>query len=352
MPGDNDLNMEQLVAQIRANNDRLRRAGGPLAGAGRGPDVRRNVRPVPENPQAILGAMEWRDDGAHGNGEWDIMQALTAKSPVPSNAKITMRELFGFPLMHEADKAMKTHGDANLYGVELEIEQWPNHIEDTAHTGFKFVADGSLRGSSVEAVAYPNTMQGIIVICKSLWTKYNVKKDNFSERTSIHVHANVSHFTEDQIKTLMLAYATLEDLLFDFIGSDRYKNIFCVPWSEAGLAVGRFRDFTNTPRFWQKYTALNLCPIRTQGTVEFRHMEGNADPERLTNWLQLIDDLLWYARNTPYDQAFNTISNLNTNSEYFAWASAVLKNSIGLFSYEQVRAKLARGVIEAKLLAI
>ena len=340
MPGDNDLNMEQLMAQIRANNDRLR-----------GARVNPVPRPMPRVDMAAQGAQAQviiQDDVIPADMWWG---EKSKSKPTPSKSA-TMRELFGFALMREADKAMKTHGDANLYGVELEIEQWPEHIEETSHPGFKFVTDGSLRGNAVEAVAYPSTMQGIIAICKSLWTKYNIKKDNFSERTSIHVHANVSHFTEDQVKTLMLTYATLEDLLFDFIGSERYKNIFCVPWSEAGIATGRFRDFINTPRFWQKYTAMNLCPIRTQGTVEFRHMEGNADPIRLQNWLQLIDDLMWYSRNTPYDQALNTISNLNTNSEYFAWATSVLKNSIGLFSYEQVRAKLARGVIEAKLLAI
>lgn len=274
--------------------------------------------------------------------------ASTKKLPPES----TVQHIYGITPIREAQSAMKAHKDANLFGIELEIEGWPEHYEESSSTGFRFTHDGSLRGQSVEAIGYPNSIQGIIATTKELWTKYGVDKKNFSERTSIHIHANVLNFTEDQIRSLMLTYATLEDLLFDFIGQDRQKNIFCVPWSEAGIGVGRLKDIFNTPRAWQKYTALNLCPIRTQGTVEFRHMEGHADIDRLTTWLQIIDDILWYARSTEYKVVFETISNLNTNSEYYSWAGSVLKNSIGNFPYEQVRAKLARGVIEAKLLAI
>lgn len=264
----------------------------------------------------------------------------------------TIWQYFGITPMREAVAAMKSHPNANVYGIELEIEGWPMPMEESSATGFRFTTDGSLRNSGIEAISLPNSKEGTLKCAKMLWDKYGINERNFSERTSIHVHANVLNFNTKNLQTLMLVYATLEDLLFEFIGQERYKNIFCVPWSEAGVSVARLKSILESPRGWQKYTALNLAPVRTQGTVEFRHMEGHANIDRLTNWLNIIDDILTFSMNNKFDDVYKVVSSLNNTSEYSAWAASVLKNSIHIFNPESIRTKLARGVIEAKLTAI
>lgn len=264
----------------------------------------------------------------------------------------TIWQYFGIIPMREAAAAMKSHPNANIYGIELEIEGWPMPLEESSATGFRFTTDGSLRNSGIEAISLPNSKEGTLKCAKMLWDKYGINEHNFSERTSIHVHANVLNFTTSHLQTLMLVYATLEDLLFEFIGQERYKNIFCVPWSEAGVSVARLKSILESPRGWQKYTALNLAPVRVQGTVEFRHMEGHANIERLTNWLNIIDDIMTFSVNNKFDDVYKVVSSLNNTSEYSAWAASVLKSSIHIFNSESIRTKLARGVIEAKLTAI
>lgn len=275
---------------------------------------------------------------------------LKKKAQVDEN--VSLQSIYGIAPMAQAVQAMKAHPGANLFGVELEIEGWSTPIDESSATGFRFTTDGSLRNNGIEAISFPNSIQGTAKCVQLLWNKFGISAANFSERTSIHVHANVLDFTTDNLKTLMLVYATLEDLLFEFIGQERYKNIFCVPWSEAGIGVGRIRQVIDSPRGWQKYTALNLAPVRVQGTVEFRHMEGHCDPIRMNNWLVIIDDLMTFSKNNQFKDVFEVVSNLNNTSEYSAWAASVLKNSIHIFSAEAIRNKLARGVIEAKLMTV
>jgi uncharacterized protein len=48
---------------------------------------------------------------------------------------------------------------------------------------------------------------------------------------------------------------------------------------------------------WTKYSAFNLMPTRTQGTVEFRHLYGTGDFEVYQKWLTLIKELWDYVYN-------------------------------------------------------
>lgn len=279
----------------------------------------------------------------------DVYTKDLIKKVKKDTSVMTMQEYWGIKPIRQAVDAMTAHQGQNIFGVELEIENFPVHVEDAQATGFKFVTDGSLRGQAVEAIAFPNSKIGILAVVNALWSKYNITENNFSERTSIHVHANVLDWTDSQIRSLILVYSTIEDLLFEFIGGDRSKNIFCVPWSEAGVNAGSARGAQEAARRWQKYTALNLAPIRTQGTVEWRHMEGHSNFTKLQSWLNIIDDVMSYCKKNSTESITDIIQSLNNTSEYAKWATNVIPSCANMFTHEQIRAKLARGVIEAKI---
>lgn len=266
--------------------------------------------------------------------------------------EFTVNDWFKPRIIPQVIKGMAAHPGAILYGIELEIERWPVNPNELSSTGFKFVEDGSLRNNGYEAVSLPSTWQGILSNCSELWHKYKITSDNFSDRTSIHIHANCVDFPMKSMQALATVYLTLEDLIFTFIGEDRRKNIFCVPWAEAGVRTGTVKALFDSVRGWQKYTALNLAPLREQGTVEWRHMEGHADITRLQSWIVLIDEIMQYSKGTTGEKVLSEIQNLNTTSEYHQWVNSVIPKSIHLFTDQQIRSKLARGVIEAKILTI
>jgi hypothetical protein len=158
-------------------------------------------------------------------------------------------------------------------------------------------------------------------VLNMFFNKYKFNKDNYSERCSVHVHANVQNLTPEQLATVCLLYQVFEGIFFNIAGEGRRQNIFCVPWSETSLARTNIQTLVEKGdigaiRRWQKYAALNLLPIFTQGTIEFRHLEGTADVERILNWCCLIGCLFEWARNRPLLDTKMMLLELNTNSQY------------------------------------
>jgi hypothetical protein len=67
---------------------------------------------------------------------------------------------------------------------------------------------------------------------------------------------------------------------------------------------------------WGKYSGLNLLPVFDIGTVEYRHMEGHRNPERLLNWVNILLRLHKFAQATPFLKAYEQLKDLNTTSAY------------------------------------
>lgn len=280
--------------------------------------------------------------------DWFPIEAvITEKENKKSQS--TVAAFWGLRPPARVAKAMASHPGSIIKGIELEIENFPVGLEDAEATGFSFVSDGSLRNNGVEAVSYPNNTAGILAVTKALWTKYGINENNFSDRTSIHVHANVLDFSQDQYKAITLLYQVFEELIFDFIGNDRADNIYCVPWYDAGLTAANHNRIFERPRNWQKYTALNLQPTCEKGTIEFRHMHGHANFELLTAWLAIIDDICLSAKNGSYAELMQSIKDINTTSQYHQLLVRNFPNSHQYLMTNNWEKKLSRGVVEAKL---
>jgi hypothetical protein len=163
--------------------------------------------------------------------------------------------------------------------------------------------------------------------------------------------------TLDQVSTICLIYQTVESLLFNFVGNDRDKNIFCVPWNQSNLTynivstIGKGIDLANNMfRRWQKYSSLNLIPITTQGTLEFRHLEGTCDVKRITNWICLIAKIFEHAMSNTLKQVQLQIVNMNTVSNYHQWLYSVFGEYAQLLQTDNFERHLAQGVIDTKLM--
>ncbi|HET8685654.1 MAG TPA: amidoligase family protein [Methanosarcina sp.] len=264
----------------------------------------------------------------------------------------TIKDVYGLMITSAVQKLLAQHKGEVVMGVELEVENFT--AESPEIKGIDFHQDNSLRNNGIEAVTRPNTRIGNLSVIKAFWDKFGVNEKSFSDRTSIHVHANVTHFTQDQIKSLVILYCLFEDILFDIAGEDRKDNIFCVPWSQAGLHMGNYSRVWTHASAWQKYTALNLRPIATQGTVEFRHMYGHCDFELLANWLQVIEELMVAAEHMNHEELYKRVINLNTSSEYGDLIAQVFPKAVSYLTSKSPdwRGHMIRGVIEAKYSSI
>lgn len=240
---------------------------------------------------------------------------------------------------------------ALLYGLELEIE----FAEDMSSVvNMRSTEDGSLRNFGVEFITEPLDYSRVMYTLNEFFTRNKVyfKGDNYSERTSIHVHVNCLNLTYQQVASVLLVYQVFESLLFRFIGHDRDKNIFCVPLSECAISYQAAENISNgnlqSVRRWMKYTALNLLPLETQGTIEFRHMEGNNNLERIGIWLRFIASIIKYATDYSYEEIKTSLSNLNTNSHYRNALQQVFGYDADVLTYPDSNEMIENGVLNMK----
>jgi hypothetical protein len=265
-----------------------------------------------------------------------------------------------------AFKAVDCSNKELVMGVELEVEKTRELDYYTAGylSGlWMFERDGSLRvghgGEAYEFISKPVQMQFLLPELQKFFEYTKFDEENYSDRCSVHVHTNVTDFTQDMLASLSMVYTVVEDVLFQYVnhykaptmdGYNRDTNLYCIPWNQCRmnhrLVEKLFGNSHAHLARWQKYTALNLLPITTQGTVEWRHMHGTADMEKLTTWLNLIGSIMWYARRTQLDDVIKTILTLNDTSAYRQFFLDVTK---GYLEYkEEYQAPLAEGVINAK----
>lgn len=257
-----------------------------------------------------------------------------------------------FDLPPRPDTAEATNGQ--LFGIELEIEH-ASFVWGTDY--FNAVEDGSLRNGGVEYVSCPLSKETMYVALTEFFNTYRVDEHNYSDRTSIHVHADCSKLTLDQIKSIFLLYQVTENILFEWIGNDRKNNIFCVPWSQTGLSynivndMDHFIKIANNDR--NKYTALNFVPLQTLGTIEFRHMHGHNDINKIMQWINLIDSFFKVVETVSFDNVLDKVVKLNTNSEYDMFLTWLFNDYAGILKgIPNYKLWLEEGVLAAKYAVI
>jgi len=159
--------------------------------------------------------------------------------------------------------------------------------------------DGSLRNHGIEFITKPVTFEEAIKLFDTLHKGLTLGPNPYTVRTSTHVHVNMASMTLDQCKHMMLLYALLEPVFFAAVAPDRQHNIHCVPLNYTLLPSIYKSPFPDIVKSWSKYSALNLMPLRTQGTMEFRHLHGTGDIVVYQRWLTLLNELWTFAFMNP-----------------------------------------------------
>jgi len=295
------------------------------------------------------------------------------------NRQETLSDVFTYPLMKTAEKTiweatnsiMKNASgldgvairDENSFvGIEVEVEGIHGEVGAVAPF-WKLIEDGSLRNHGYEFVSTPIKGKAIPAALHQLKTELtrSSPKHDFSERTSVHVHMNVRDLTCESFMTMLMTYLVFESTLYKFIfdtcGRKRSDNIFCVPIQESGVtsmaldrAILLFERGDNKLAMhtlnssWKKYAGINLVPIRSFGTVEFRHLGGIMDIGRIMTWINLLLSIKKHSIAFPYEMIKDRILGLNTTSMYDMFTKEVFGQYADSILRYNVQQELEKGV--------
>lgn len=236
-------------------------------------------------------------------------------------------------------------------GIEVEVEGIrPSPSFSSAL--WEVTSDGSLRNNGMEYISIPLRGKLIPVAVEQLHTYLTKFQSHheFSSRTSVHIHQNVRYLTVEQIFNLLLCYMVVEPILYEYAqrttGRNRETNNFCVPINDSKFSINLPQAIEYMHKgeeeyairvmckYWKKYTGLNLIPVQSQGTIEYRHMGGTSNPETLMQWINMLQSLRGYAKNHTHNEVKTLIFSLNTTSSYLPFVEEVLGTSFGLSSFE------------------
>jgi hypothetical protein len=218
-------------------------------------------------------------------------------------AKYGLDAVVKFPAIFKDSKAEVIVDSDDLIGIEVEIENAGAFMGQGLNKAWMVKGDGSLRNEGAEFVTRPISARLGPVALDYLLNQY-LSKDVccFSPRTSVHVHLNMQDMTDEQTFNYILLYSIYEPQLYEFVGKSRAKNIYCVPVGETNI-LACLKEYGETRQnSWMKYTGLNTAPLRSFGTIEFRHMHGTFDVYKLSIWLNFIVKMKDYVRKNTTTQ--------------------------------------------------
>jgi len=201
----------------------------------------------------------------------------------------------------------------DLIGIELEMEsaiEIREIIQMKRPRTVSFVEEGSLRCDGVELISevdreplklcdLPDYFKELErIIQATLHKRYlGERLLTCSERTSTHVHLNITDISIKTRKRLFLNLLTIESLLFEIYGQGREDNVFCkklvLPLSK--IEKERYRSLLTSsserillnPKLL-KYTSISPVNLLTKGTIEIRLAHLILDTDLLIKYISLL----------------------------------------------------------------
>ena len=216
-------------------------------------------------------------------------------------------------------------------GIEVEVENALN-VRGVPSGVWQPTNDGSLRNNGMEYITHPIQGRWAPYALRELMTEVFPDDCCFSPRTSVHVHVNCQDLTPVQVTDIVLLYGCLEPLFYQFTGRGRVKNIYCVPIFDTNLIpFFTTKKLENAVNEWKKYTGFNLLPLLDKGTLEFRHMHGTFDHQKLSVWVRLILKMVDYAVAQGTPTIRRMVLALNRQSDLFGMLMAIFGDDGLLF---------------------
>jgi hypothetical protein len=201
---------------------------------------------------------------------------------------------------------------AMRYGIEMEFEGMeitqsdvPRRLDGGYLPHWMVVRDGSLR-NGVEFISdplVPHVVERELAGLYALSDSYELRS---SARSGMHIHCNMAGRSVQGLAQVLAAYTLAEPALFSMAGETREQNIYCVPWFHDPDVYSHVEDLVRVMAtfdrgsahyhdvwgYFCKYSALNLLPLKTQHTIEFRHLQTPHEATGAVWWWRAINALV------------------------------------------------------------
>jgi len=217
----------------------------------------------------------------------------------------TMGSMYGIPANPTSVKESSEFLSNRRVGVELEYENMSVHPSEFLDPGlWDITDDGSLRtinpGTMSLELRYRAAFGGVDSHRALISLNRYLKRDKgilVSERTGLHVHVDFRDVSTEQVRNFYLIYLLAEPFLYEYCGTNRDKNIFCLPMYRTphlisnNLNVGRFIEGNAVGRTLGsmfKYSGLNFGALSKKGSVEFRMHPSTTDVDKVRLWINLL----------------------------------------------------------------
>ena len=242
-----------------------------------------------------------------------------------------------------------------LIGIEVEAENYhgfpaTNGLDYRIRSCWQEKPEHSLRNSGVEFIS--GALSGFQVgeALSILHTMNRIGELMYTDLAGLHIHLNVRDWKVSQLINLVALYIVFEDSLFRVSGN-RQESIYCVParTSFSGLPeLLRSRDILRAMRSANKYMGFNYATIKTFGSVEFRHSVASAEVSYILHWINTLLRIHTAAQEWDMSQLEEKIFQLNTNSEYFNFATTIFKEEMDWIACSQLNKEMREGVAVLK----
>ena len=158
---------------------------------------------------------------------------------------------------------------------------------------WKVVPDGSLNSGGGELVSPP--LRGLAGLdeMRAILSDLPEYKVGVDSSCGVHVHHScpLDENSAPAVKRLLGAYGYFESKVIDYLVIPARRgdyNSYCLPINQmSGLSRTHptIGDISRLAENISRYFKVNICPLNTYGTVEFRHHHGCIDPNDVANWV-------------------------------------------------------------------
>ena len=248
-------------------------------------------------------------------------------------------------------------GVKGKYGIEIEVEFKISHgLSDTLsdmgegeseelNSTWFFENDFSLKSNGVEFITQtaldyddvPKALEDLKDSFSSL--QASTFEDLFydSVRSGVHVHVNMTKETLTDLFKFLCVYYPLENLFTNFCGDSRKGNLFCLSAHDTPYIINLLTDCVERENLNHllnhsiKYSSLNLLPLFSYGTIEFRSLRTSKDLSNIVPWIDMIQTLL---DNSKKLESFSSIPQDISGNGLESWAEKYLgKELLGNLKY-------------------
>ena len=253
---------------------------------------------------------------------------------------------------------------SNSYiGIEIEMEGVP----ESALQGipaWNRVSEGSVQGYEL-VLRNPECGDQLYLAIQQLTNvSSNTNLSNaFSERTSNHVHVDVTDMTYMQFINFLTLSVMFEKVLYKYVAPHRSSNHFCWSFFDCQAIISKIKLVNEAARSenpsqlrsalqehfcpdYTKYSGINVSSVPRYGSLEFRMHEGTMEVNRIIRWINILLSIKEYAMDegrTP-SNILETKQDVGIDSIF----TAVLGNYRGILSYPDVEVDILQGIRSAQ----